>query len=246
MRNILMGLALTLALTAPSWASIEIGHAVQFSRGSQLGSGGGVFDATSPLNEFAAFKTFCVELTEHISLGSTTYYVYNIGTTNNLGGKTLGSMTAWLYTQFREGDIVPVGANAENALQLGIWRGMGYNNSEVATAMNGQAYWGSTANALSTYIPQLDVILSNWYATLATDLAAWQSHGANYVGGVEIINISTSPTPGQGTFAQDQLIWDPSASPVSATAPEPMTLAVWCGLGLCGVGIGYRRKSRAA
>ena len=241
MRTILLGLALALALPASSWASIQVGQSVQFSRGANQGSGGGVFNATSPSNAYAAFQTFCVELTEHISFGST-YYVYNIGTTNNLGGKTLGSTTAWLYTQFREGDIALGSANAENAMQLGIWRGMGYTNNEIASTMNGHSNWGSTANALSTYIPLLDGILTNWFTTLSADFAAWQSHGANYIGGVQIINISTSLTPRSGTYAQDQLIWNPVPDPEPGTVPEPMTLAVWGGLGLCGAAIAYRNK----
>ena len=244
MRTILLGLALALALPASStWASIQVGQAVKFSRGSHQGSGGGVFDATSPTNAYTAFQTFCVELSEHISFG-TTYYVYGIGTTNNLGGKTLGSTTAWLYTQFREGDITLNSANEENAIQLGIWRGMGYTNTDIANAMNGQASWGSAANALSTYIPLLDGILSGWFTTLAADFAAWQSHGLNYVGGVQIINISTSPTQGNGTFAQDQLIWNPVPDPEPGTVPEPATIAVWGAL--LGMGLVVAKRRRVA
>lgn len=223
MRILLLGLALAMALPAAALqASIQIGDTVQFSRGSNQGSGGGVFNATSPTSAFAAFQTFCVELTEHITFG-TTYTVYGIGTTNHQGGKTLGTDTAWLYTQFREGDIVLSGANQENAMQLGIWRGMGYTDSQIASAMNGHANWGSAANALANYIPILDAILGNWFATLSADYAAWIANGPNYYGGVQIINIANS----SGGYAQDQLIWNPVPDPEPGTVPEPATVVIW-------------------
>jgi hypothetical protein len=225
-------------------ASIQIGDAVKFSRGSNLGSGGGVFDASSPTNAYATFKTFCVELTEHISFGPT-YYVYGIGTTNNLGGKTLGTTTAWLYTKFISNDIALATAKDENAMQYGIWRGMGYTNEEIASAMAGHSLWGNYNNALNTYIPQLEGIVTGWFNTLSADFAAWASNGANYVGGVQIMNISTSPssTPPAGTYAQDQLIWNPIPDPEPGTVPEPATVVIWGAMVGAGLVIASRRRA---
>lgn len=239
-------LALFATFSAPSrWASasIQVGDAVKLSRGSNQGSAGGVFNVDD-LNDAGAldFQTFCAEVTEHISFG-TTYYVYGIGTVTNQGGKTIGTMAAWYYTQFREGDIVLSGAHQENAMQLGVWRGMGYTDAQVLAAVGGQANW-KTANYISSV---LDPILNGWLtnATLAADLAAWLSHGPNYVGGVQVMNLASALNcnglPRSGAYAQDQLIWTPVPEPDGepGVVPEPGALAIWGAL--MGVGLIVRR-----
>lgn len=188
MKTLIYSIALCLSLAANfATASIRLGDGIKLSRGSNQGSAGGVFDVDD-LNDAGVlnFKTFCAEVTEHISFGPT-YSVYGIGNVTNQAGKTLGTMAAWYYTQFRESDIVLSGAHQENAMQLGIWRSMGYSDGDVLSAIGGQANW----NAPNYIANVLNPILNGWTTSLALDLAAWVSHGAGYIGRVQIINLGT-------------------------------------------------------
>jgi hypothetical protein len=227
-------------------ASVQVGDSVKLTRGTNQGTGGGLFDVDD-LNDAGAldFKTFCVEITEHISLGST-YYVYGISNHNDknggLGIRTLGTTAAWLYTQFREGDIVLNSRNEENAMQLGIWRGMldgsnvGYTDASILAAVGSFAGWQVSGNIN----PALNTILNGWFTTLAADFTAWQAHGANYTGGVQIMNLKTSPT---GAYSQDQLIWEEVPQDLR-TAPEPAALAVWTGLAGVAMLVAWRQKGK--
>ena len=243
MKTLIYTIALSLLVAANSaTASVQLGDGIKLSRGSNQGSAGGVFDVDD-LNDAGVlnFKTFCAEVTEHISFGPT-YYVYCIWNGTTQGGKTLGTMAAWYYTQFREGDIVLSGAHQENAMQLGIWRSMGYSDGDVLSAIGGQANW----NAPNYITSVLNPILNGWTTSLALDLAAWVSHGAGYIGGVQVINLASAldsngrPLP--GTYSQDQLIWsavtEPDGEP--GVVPEPGTIAIWGAL----LGLGLIAKRR--
>ena len=102
--------------------------------------GGGEFQATAlpPANAHPAFFTFCLEYTEHISIGSSYYVKLNNGTVNGgvsnaatYAGDVAGSLnydpvskaTKWLYTQF-----------STNATGLGY--DMSGTNNQTTTAAN--------------------------------------------------------------------------------------------------------------
>lgn len=241
-----------LSATTPLHASVQIGDYVKLSRGTNQGTGGGAFDVDD-LNDLPAvpldFKTFCAEITEHISLGST-YYVYDISNHNDINGglglRTLGTTAAWLYTQFRQGDILLHNQNEENALQLGIWRGMldgsnlGYSDANILAAVAGQPGWNGGATYITSTLNPLLTGPTGWFTTLAADYAAWQSNGPSYIGDVRIMNLKTSPT---GSYVQDQLIWTPPPLQVQASAPEPGAIAVWSGLAALGL-LATRRRAR--
>lgn len=214
MKTLIYSIALFLSLTANfAIASIQVGDGIKHSRGSYQGSAGGVFDVDD-LDDAGVlnFKTFCAEVTEQISFGPT-YYVYGIGNVTYQAGKTLGTMAAWYYAQFREGDIVLSGAHQENAMQLGIWRSMGYSDGDVLSAIGGQANWNEPNYIANVVNP----ILNGWTTSLALDLAAWVSHGAGYIGGVQVIDLASAldrngrPLP--GTYSQDQPIWSAVTKP---------------------------------
>jgi hypothetical protein len=252
---VIASLAIAFGDVEAAFASVEVGETVKLTRGSNHGTGGGAFNVENISDtDTPDFATFCVEIFEHINLGST-YYVYNISNQNDINGghgiRTLGSSAAWLYTQFREGDITltdpnsTTARNLENALQLGIWRGMladvnnpnsGYSNAEILSQVGGQQGWN-----ISNYITSvLDPILSGWLTTFASD-QAWKAHGATYTGGVQIMNLKTSPT---GTRSQDQLIWEEVPDQTRLDAPEPATLAVWSGLVAVGFMATWKRTIR--
>lgn len=255
---VVASVAIAFGVAEAALASVQIGDFVKLTRGSNHGTGGGAFDVDD-LNDPGTldFKTFCVEITEHISLGST-YYVYDIsnhndkngGPSNGSANRTLGTTAAWLYTQFRQGDIVltdpntTTARNLENAMQLGIWRGMlngsnvGYTNADILAAVGGQSGWNGGISYIANI---LDPILNGWFTSLAADYATWQAHGATYTGGVQIMNLKTSPT---GAYAQDQLIWEDIPGQTQLDAPEPATLAVWSGLAAVGLLATWKRTSR--
>lgn len=231
MRTILLGLALALAMPASSlWAAIE---QIQLSRPSNFGAGGGVFQVTNA-GTLGSFETFCVQLGEYISFG-TTYYVDtdDIGTTNDSLPipQSLGAQAAWLYTKFLStgGDAINVSSSDEaNAMQLGIWQGMGYNAGQIESAMIG--HWGSSLGAVQTYISIIQsTILDVW---INADFASYDSWmDINHIGNVRIMNLLTV----SGGHAQDQLIMVPGPDPEPGTVPEPATIAVWgalLGMGL--------------
>jgi hypothetical protein len=255
-RNLALALLIAVGGGADSRASILINDYVTLTRGSNQGTGGGAFDVND-LNDGPSgsveFQTFCVEITEHISLGST-YFVYNISNHNDINGglgvRTLGTAAAWLYTKYREGIITLTDPNAQiardlqNAFQLGIWRGMlngsniGYVDADILAAVEGQTGWKVLDSSMMPIInPALNTILSGWLGTFAAD-AAWQAQGAGYTGGVQIMNLKTSPT---GSYSQDQLIWEPVPDQAQLETPEPATLAVWSGLAAAGLIAGWGR-----
>ena len=167
---------------ATSCASIEVGDHVKLYNG--VGSPGGVFHVDD-LNDPGVHNldTFCVEITEYIGFAPAEYVVDFIGTKTNQGGKELGEFSAWLYTGYLNGSLLTpaertVGTKM-NALQVGIWEGMGYTASEIS-----------------------GVIGSNFDATLLADFhTAFASSGWSGIGDIRVMSLRTL----SGGYAQDQV-----------------------------------------
>ncbi len=134
MNRICIGLA-ALALSA-SLAAADVVHFDSFGAGSSphprlVGAGGGrggEFVVTA--DSLGTFKTFCLELTEHVSIGGS--YNYSLQTYADHGSEPendpLDVRSAWLYLHYRDGtldDLVDgynYGSNASaNALQEAFW-----------------------------------------------------------------------------------------------------------------------------
>jgi len=167
------------------------------------------------------FETFCVEMSEHISLG--TVYAAALNTTtqstnqNYAGGAhggfndPLDPKTAYLYTHFinmnlaTSYDYVNASNRASdaNALQTAIW----FIEQEDSSALSGKA------------------LLFYNEAAAAVGSGAWTG-----LGNVGILNLTAS----DGTEAQDQLV-------MVTSIPLP-TGAALSGLGLVCVGAGRRRR----
>jgi hypothetical protein len=235
-------------------ASIEFaqtGDDVIFHDGP--GNRGGVFyvdvvgktSSSSPYDgtpTFYDFPTFCVEITEYITLGSE-YNVANISNTTVLSNKTLGSLAAWLYTEYLK-PVLGVGpgitaiagwggdaAKDANAIQYLIWKSMGWDDT------------GSFGGVLGSYD---STFLTNLRAAYAADVA-WTGaaledanwNRGTYTGNVAIMNI-TGPVPGDHN-AQDQLVWIPPGGGGFPGVPEPISGVVWSLLAMGAMCVSSRR-----
>jgi hypothetical protein len=189
---------------SPSLASVQVGDQFQFGNG--VGTPGGIFHADNLSNGVGPdFDTFCVEITAGIAFGPT-YTVSGIGDTTVNGNKTISSYTAWLYTSFLESTLSSFDAtmvNDVNALQLEIWKSIGYTAAEISSEIG-----------------------SSWYNTYNAVLAgkAWDTEfaasGFSGLGGVQVMNLLTAT----GGDAQDQLV---------RIIPEPLSIVVWSLIAVC-------------
>jgi len=217
---------LLLPIGSEADASLQVGSKIQINTGLPGTYGGrfGVTDGGSPAGkEVSAFATFCVELTERIA-NNGVYTVTGISDTTVLGGRTLTSYAAWLYTEFRQGTLngfdysTMVNAqttNDANALQYALWREMGYDNTDVNNTLPGTP--AASYEALYT--------AKTWATDFAND-ASWSG-----IGNVRIINLKTQ----DGKHAQDQLV----------LVPEASTIVVWSALSLIGFVAVYRRVRKS-
>lgn len=212
-------------------------------------NGGGAFTVTGLGADSASdsFLTFCLEYSEHISLG-TGYYV-DVDTKAVGGGSgvsstytgdvsgvlnsfdPLSAATAWLYTQFRNTASNPLGiygftqnnSASHNAMQLAIWK----LENEISSTVNTSVYSSFTSNTLAQN-------LVNAAVAATTGPGAWTG-----LGDVQVLNLYSSYS--NGVFSgnsQSQLYLAP--------VPEPEIYAMMAaGLGLMGF-VARRRKQVAA
>src|SRR3972149_1980443 len=156
------------ASAAPASASIAtVNDQLKFYRG--LGTNGGIFHVDNlttngPSSSPYDFDTFCVQISEHIILGSETYRVASITDHTVLGNVPLGSFAAWLYTKFLDGAISILDNQDANAVQVGIWRSMGYLLSGDNTSPVGSNYDGSLLGSLVA--PTVGTLTYQYYADL--------------------------------------------------------------------------------
>ena len=145
-----LAIAAALLATTQVSASLGVGSLVTLDTTLPGGSGGqfGASDGGSPAGlTFDPFVTFCAELGETIG-NNGTYAVTGISTSNSSGTATLTSQAAYLYTQFREGTLDSfnaASADDSNALQYGIWQGIGYTHEQIQNSIG-----NSTANSYQT------------------------------------------------------------------------------------------------
>jgi len=221
----------------PAGASIESADIVELSDGP--GGAGGIFYVTETGDPTTNFATFCVQLSEFISLGPSYKAVLNDHTVS--GNVPLGSKAAWLYTKFLHHSpqltgfdfslISPASISnttardQANAVQLGIWLDMNYSEPQV-TALAGSLW-------TSAYIDQLKTAyLNSWIDNY--DLSGWAS--TNHTGYVKILNLYGKDNSGNYTVnRQDQLI---------EQMPEPGAILVWGGLTGIAVIVALRRNVR--
>lgn len=188
------------------------------------GSPGGVFHIdVVGRGTTTDFDTYCVELTEHVSL-SKTYYVESVGLVTKQGNRQLGAQAAWLYTQFLDQNTLSLAGfnfnlvnmpsinptlakKQSDALQLGIWRGMldQFNNPYTDMDIKNLSGWSlSYINTLTTtYLDLTDN--TGWLNKFQSD-ATWSG-----TGNVRIMNLRAYKYKANGDlvltdYAQDQLV----------------------------------------
>lgn len=249
-------LVICLLGTVPASASIEFagaGDKVRLYDGP--GNNGGIFyvdvdgktSSTAPYNgssPYYDFPTFCVEITEHISLGSQ-YSVSSISTQTVATGKNLGSFAAWLYTKFLSPTLgLGTGLTAltgwsggdagdANAIQYGIWKSMGWTDGQITGALGG---YDTTLLASMKFAYSND---ATWTAGLGLGSLDSNWNNGSTIGNVRVMNLIG---PGSSTAnAQDQLVWSPPLGP-PPTVPEPVSFFVWSMLAMCVGSLGLRSR----
>ena len=175
--------------------NISVGDRIMFVNGP--GSPGGEFgirkwEGSAYGSEL--FTTFCIQYTEYIDFNAAGFNVVGITNFAEPGHDELNNETAWLYYQFRMGNLAGYdgGATSANALQNVIWRFERETwSNNISTSLDDQWYQAA-----------LDAVNGGWHND----------------GRVQVLNLewATSRSFAAGTPAQDQLVLAP--------VPEPSTL----------------------
>lgn len=126
---------LTFVILAPAQATpLAVGDRITFANIYSRPSGyiGGPYEATA---NGASFDTFCVELNETLTFG-TTYTIGGIGAMTVASGKPLSSEVKYLYYNYMTGKLGDLfaafsygDAQDERTLQGAIWKWMGWTVS---------------------------------------------------------------------------------------------------------------------
>jgi len=225
MKRLLFVLGLLGVLSVPA-AHAAFDGTINIS-GSAGTYGGGPFnlDVTSGLNGVvggngltgaagSAFRTFCIEYNEHITLPGNYNANLNTQAEHGSGGPNpdpISLATAWLYSQFRAGTLAAsvsfynTGTYADNAtgnnsLQQAIWW------LEQETSAFGVGAPSGSELSFNNYLVTTAVL-----ATGAADADAARLIDANGAYGVFALNLYSGTT----TYNQDML---------SIAVPEPSTI----------------------
>lgn len=188
------------AVAAAALVSTALGDTIQVTQNAYSAGSGGEFTVTTltgwaglvglPADLSATtFETFCMELNEQFSPGSTMSFVINTGSVSSGGFVPLTDQVAFLYTEFRYGtlagfDYTPAGRQASaGGLQDAIW----YFQGQAAAPVGGSQ---------GDFFVQL--------ANAAVDVGgSWFGMG---IGNVRVLNNYN----GDDGYAQDMLTLIPS------------------------------------
>lgn len=231
------------------------------SGSTQIGTTGGPFIATvgagSQIGIYSAgqkFATFCIEVNEHFSPGSTSYTAIVsdksvFGTNSVLQNKVdpgppdnvmLSPQVAYLYSNYMANTMSSVIAgwggnsdqNSAQSLQNAIWYFMGYQKADGGTLwVDGKAHTSVATGGVFTSYVNGDHSLTAALETAANNAI----NGGSWVG-LGNVRVMQMWIPGKEYTsdgkAQDQLVL------------VPLPPAIWAGLSLLGLmGVkGYRRQ----
>lgn len=200
------------------------------------GGPGGIFEVYLDSDRSTKlFDTFCVEVTEFVSLPGT--YTANFSNVTNAGGRTLRDEVAWLYIEYSKG-----AGSAVHTLFNSYAQSMAVSANSLQRAIWEFMYEGMVSP------PSIPATSPAYHADLRTDLKSaastaiglgWENLETNPDGWVQIMNLTRN-----GNKHQDQLILFPPDPDDSGVVPEPSTLVVWTLLVGC-AGVVLSRRSAA-
>lgn len=240
LKNLVRSTLAVALLVGTQWAAAEVvtGTTVKFADGVGASPGGAfngsvISGASGAWNN--SFQSFCLEYSEHISLGNTPYLVGGVTdhTVNAAGaygtyagteaGHTstqdpISSSTAWLFTQFFTTGLS----------NTAVW---GSGSQETKNTALQQAVWslegepsGPMDSLAMSYVSQANAAVSS---------GEWSG-----IGNVRVLNLYSQDSSGNYTVnAQDQLY-------MVSSVPEPETYAMMLA-GLALVGGAARRRAKA-
>ena len=228
MRGIITITLMTLMIgvaVIPAQAGIapQVGDRMYFSDYIKGQKGGSLLANPTGGSGFTAFRTFCIEIEEHVWVGGGSdfqYEIASIGYQTVNGGKTLTEETAWLYTEYTESRLGSYNDSLvadRNAMQYGIWHSMGYTDQELLN------------NLGSGFQTVIDDYNNN--RSWASDYA---NSGWSGFGDVHIANLiwgNTHQGHDYGYNAQDQLIRTPPMVPAPGAGMLGvigLSLVGWC------------------
>ena len=210
---------------------VSVGGTIRLDNGPGAGPGG-EFVASVLSGGSGSFNTFCVERNEYFSYGQTLRVdgISNGAISGGAGGPNpdpISNQTAWLYTQFRGGNL------------------SGYDYSDASLRTHDADALQNTIWFLENEITSINSGLSSSEATQAN---AWLTAANNAANGgwtntnVAVLNLWRESIQGSGNFnlqAQDQLYITP--------VPEPETyMMLLAGIGLMGFVARRRQRGLAA
>jgi hypothetical protein len=215
--------------------------------------GGGEFIAT--VNDDGAVSvvpTFCLEVNEHISLGTQyTATIDPVAITGGSGGvingapygnhDPLGFKTAWIYWKYVSGDLDSMldAASSDgafkNALQKLIWKLEDETLPSGYTAEEGTIF--TALKNLTNSIVDPEVVVPDGYEFRVPGI------DSETVYTVSVLNLYSAA----GAQAQSQLYYTQFDVPnAPGDLPEPMTLAMWSGLSILGLGMARRHRRKVS
>lgn len=207
--------------------SVQVGDLIRMGDG--VGTHGGVFHVDD-INDGPGFDfdTFCVELQQYINPNNSTKYLVESITTQNSLGNQLQPFAAWLYNSFLNKTLSGVNFSAlttldANTIQLGIWRGMGYQDSFIHSVVGNSFYSPASTNLAN----------NGWTADFAN--SGWSGLGNIRIMNLRTVSLHRGVYRPDG-FAQDQLV----------RLPEPMSIISWATLLSLATGAYRFRKRRPA
>lgn len=240
-------------------AAINNGDKVYLSNGAGTYGhiqGGGEFLVTQATGGSDSFKTFCLEFSEHIAVGSSNKYFATIDDDAQLGGNgggpndPLDVKSQFFYAAYRSGKL----DDLSSAAPSGSYGAFSYNDNTWASALQ-LVFWKLENETPSGAISVADaarrdylISLYNSSTNVFTDVVASVTY-YYYVGDVKVMNLwdnYNTVTDARSGPHQSQLYIDATTIPRTEGVPEPATLAIWSlGLGIAGL-VKLRRRQMAA
>jgi hypothetical protein len=237
---------LVTASSARASISLQAGDTVKFlgqASGESVGKGGAfnwqvasVVPSPPSSSVGTNFQSFCIEIQQSISSG-TTYTVSStfdptVGQSINTSGNLLNNYTGiYLFDEWNDGTMTQNSSNA-GAVQIALWESEGYSFTA-----NNHALLNTVGYSLSDY-NSAESLITYW-------LSQSLQGGGTYSTSWTPTNVDAIELTHDGSGAQDQIVLVPINVPGnSGPVPEPASMAVW-GIGVCLVGAAAMRRRKS-